>query len=191
VAVDIGHAHHHRLTRPGFWQRFLLAGNDNRTTAKRKLGSVFSYAQPFYESKGATEPIHGFAHISIRKHWDNNAGRHGSVRFHSFLIRLSVICRGARGEIERVDYWGLGIWHRQSPRRRVAASGRLILPLNPFALARITAIRTDPGRRLGNPAARRAGRLLHVSFLELFREVLAAGVRPDERQESPDSTNRE
>jgi hypothetical protein len=70
VVVDIGQAHHHRMTGAGFWQRFLLARNDHRTTAKRKLDSVFSYAQPFYESKGATEPIRGFAHISIRKHWD-------------------------------------------------------------------------------------------------------------------------
>ncbi len=115
VAVDIGHAHHHRLTRSGLWERFLLAGNDHRATAKRKLGSVFSYSQPFYESKRATEPIHGFAHISIRKHWDNNAGRHGSVRFHSFPIRVllsvthifvrtaTLVCRGARRETARTD----------------------------------------------------------------------------------------
>jgi hypothetical protein len=88
VVVDIGHAHHQRMNGAGFWRRFLLAGNDHRTTAKRELDSVFSYAQAFYESKGATERIHGFAHISIRKHSDNTAGKYGSVRFHSFVIQI-------------------------------------------------------------------------------------------------------
>jgi hypothetical protein len=69
----------------------LLAGYNHGATAKRKLGPVVSYSQPFYKSEGATKPIHRFAHTRVRQHRDDNAGRHGSISFHCVVIRISSL----------------------------------------------------------------------------------------------------
>jgi hypothetical protein len=102
VFVDVGYAHHYRVTDPacrpcrqrarvgGSRRRsawvHAQSGNDDGTLAEGELGTVLPNPQPFYEPERAAKLLDRLAHVGVGKHWDNHAEWHGAVRQYSGLL---------------------------------------------------------------------------------------------------------